>query len=161
MKKDMSGFTIVEVVIAVLTLTIAIAGVLGLLIYTATLSDMAANQTLAVNEAQSQLEQIRNYNFSDIIAAYSSGGTPGNIFTPASVTGKGTIYINSNGTFPFVGVSNSDLLGIKVVISFRNKYNHIVGEDINFNGQLDAGEDVDGNGQLSSPITVLSLIARR
>ena len=109
--------------------------------------------TNALTDAQSKLEEMRSDTFSQITTDYSSGGTPGNTFNLTQGNGKGVIYIDS---------SNSTLLTITIVVSWQNNQDRrIIGEDLNLNGVLDAGEDTDGNGKLSSPVTLVGLIASR
>lgn len=107
---------------------------------------------MALINAQSKLEEMRNESFSLITTNYGSGGTPGNTFDMSPGTGKGVIYIDS---------SNSNLLAVTISISWRNQNGRIIGEDADLDGILDAGEDTNGDGQLNSPVTMTSLIARR
>ena len=152
MRYSREGFSLVEVICTVGILAVVLVGLLELFIYTSALAEMSGNLTVALNAAQGKMEEIRNHSFSLITTDYASGGSPGNTFDVSQPTGKGVIYVDS---------SNSDLLKIKIVVSWRNKKNRIIGEDINLNGSLDAGEDLDGNGQLDSLASIESLIAKK
>ncbi len=108
------GFTLVEVMISVGVLAFVIVGLLQLFVYCATLADAAGNTTLAVNEAQTKMEEIRNHNFDSIAADYASGGTPGNTFTLSSPSGTGTITVSQVG-------GSSQLLQIQIGVNWQNK----------------------------------------
>ena len=152
MRYSRKGYSLVEVICTVGILAFVFVGLLELFIYTYALDEMAGNLTMALKEAQGKMEEIRNYDYNLITTDYASGGTPGNTFDLSQPTGKGVIYVDA---------SNSDLLKIKIVVSWSNKKNRIIGEDINLNGSLDAGEDLDGNGQLDSLASIQSLFAKR
>ncbi len=147
-----SGFTLVELMIVAGILAVVFTGMLNLFIFTSVQAEMAGNKTLAISAAQDKLEEIRDHDYDDIVIDYAGGGTPGNTFNTVGLTGKGAVYVNS---------SNTELLVIKVVVSWRNKYNRLIGEDADLDGVLDVGEDLDSNGELSSPITLISMITRR
>ena len=159
MREAESGFTLMELMVVVWILSVTIIGMVQLFIYTSVQAEMAGRKTLAISEAQSKLEEIRNHTYASITTDYISGGTPGNTFTPVFFTGRGAVYIDSAGSF--ITGTNAELLGVKVTVSWRDKYNRIVGEDTNLNGVLDGGEDRNGNGQLDSPVTLMGMITRR
>lgn len=146
------GFTLIELMIAVGVLIIVLVGLLQIFIYCLNLSEFAGNATLAISEAQGELEEIRSHEFERIAGDYGPGGNPGNTFELAQLNGKGTIYIDD---------TNPALLAIEIVVSWREKGNRIVGEDSDLNGVLDSGEDTNGNGKLDSPVVLVSLIAER
>jgi prepilin-type N-terminal cleavage/methylation domain-containing protein len=152
MKKLKAGFTLIELLIVVAMLALVITGMIKLFIYTSVLAEISGNKTVAVGEAQDMLEAIREHNYDDIAVDYASGGTPGNIFALDELNGKGAIYIDN---------SNPELLILKVVVSWRNKYGRIIGEDANLDGDLDTGEDLDGDTELSSPATLITMLTRR
>ena len=108
------GFTLVEVLIAIGILTVVIVGLLQLFVYCSTLAEAAGNTTLAVNETQNKMEEIRNHNFSTLAVDYASGGTPGNTFTLTSLNGTGTITISQFG-------GSSSLLQTQINVSWQNK----------------------------------------
>lgn len=149
---DKNGFTLVELMIVAGILAVVFTGMIKLFIYTSVQSNLAGNKTLAVTAAQNVMEEIRNYMFDDIAVDYASAGTPGDTFNPFGLTGKGKVYVDS---------SNAELLVIKIVVSWQDKYGRIIGEDLDLDGSLDGGEDADGDTQLSSPVTLISMITRR
>ena len=108
------GFTLVEVLIAIGILAVVIVGLLQLFVYCSRLAEAAGNTTIAVNEAQNKLEEIRNHDFNDIAVDYASGGTPGNTFALTSLTGTGTITTSQVG-------GSSELLQIQIDVNWQNK----------------------------------------
>ena len=146
------GFSLIEATIAGAILIVVLASLFGLFIYCSTMAQASGNMTLAVREAQGKLEEIRDHDYSLITTDYAAGGNPGNTFDLNQLNGKGVVYINS---------SNSNLLQIKVVVSWKNKDNRLLGEDVNLNGVLDAGEDQNANSQLDSIVGLTTMVARR
>ena len=108
------GFTLVEVLIAVGILAVVIVGLLQLFVYCSTLAEAAGNTTLAINEAQNKMEEIRNHDFNAIAVDYASGGTPGNTFALTSLNGTGTITTSQVG-------GSYELLQIQVDVAWQNK----------------------------------------
>ena len=151
-----NGVTFVELLITTAILAVIIIGCLQLFIYSATQAEMTGNLTAAVAEAQSKIEEIRNHNYSAIAADYASGGTPGNTFNLTQLTGKGIIYIDSANA-----PCHSELLCVEIDVSWRNRYNRVIGEDTDLDGVLDGGEDVNGNGKLDSPAKLMTMITRK
>lgn len=152
MKRNEQGLTMVELMIVVMILVFVVTGMVQTFLYSSTIADIARNKTLAVTDASSKLEQIRNHPFDDITTDYVSGGTPGDLFDLTTLTGKGKIYIDT---------TDPELLVVKVVVCWQNKYNRILGEDLDFDGVLDAGEDVDGDGEISSPLELVTYVAEK
>jgi prepilin-type N-terminal cleavage/methylation domain-containing protein len=148
-KLNNKGFTLVELLMVVAILAVVVLGLLQLFIYTSVQAQMAGNKTLAVAAATNKIEEIRNHTYTAIAADYAFGGTPGNTFTPANLTGKGVVYIGS---------SNPDLLTIEVDVSWRNKYGRVIGEDTDLTGVWSASKDINGNGKLDSPVKLISAI---
>lgn len=108
------GFTLVEVLIAIGILAVVIVGLLQLFVYCSTLAQAAGNTTLAVNEAQNKIEEIRSHNFSTIAIDYASGGTPGNTFALTGLNGTGTITTSQVG-------GSSELLQIQINVNWQNQ----------------------------------------
>lgn len=147
--KSNQGMSLVELLVVIGILATVIIGLVQIFIAGAVLSDISNRKTIALGEAQDKLEDIRNHAFGSITTDYASGGVPGSIFNLSQVTGTGVIVIDS---------TDSNLLKIDVVVSFRDKSNRTIGEDKNLNGILDAGEDADVNGLLDSPIKLSTYI---
>src|SRR3990167_4005487 len=134
--KNPGGFTLIELVFVAGILAVVLTGMIQLFIHTSVTAELSGNKTLAVAEAHNKLEEMRNHSFDLIATDYASGGTPGDTFNLTNLTGKGKIYIDN---------SNPSLLTLKVVIAWQNKYNRIVGEDLDLDGTLDGGEDTDSD----------------
>lgn len=149
---SLSGAFLIELMIAAAILIIVLVGYLQLSIYCFSLMETARGSSIAIGQAQDKLEEIRNTDFGEIASNYGPGGTPGNIFSLTQLTGTGVIYIDSISPL---------LLEIEIVINWQEKGNRIIGEDTNLNGSLDVGEDTNGNGKLDSPLSLVTLIARR
>lgn len=158
-----SAFTLVEVVMVAGILVFCITAMLQLYVFTSVQAEMAGNKTQALSEAQNIIEDIRNASYAQISTNYGQGGTPGNVIAlappAAQITGSARVYIDSNQTY--ISGTNTELLGVLVVVSFRNKYGRIVGEDLDLDGVLDNGEDLNNNSRLDSPVTLMSMITRR
>ena len=155
MKRAEKGFTLVEIVFVAAISAFILVGMIHLYILTSVQSEVAGKMTLAVSEAQNKLEEIRNTPYSEIATDYASGGTPGNTFDLTLLEGKGVIYIDS---------SNPELLGLEVVVCWKDKYDRVIGEDLNLNGMLDDGEDSTTSGTLGkidSPVILKTMITRR
>ncbi|MBU3933384.1 MAG: prepilin-type N-terminal cleavage/methylation domain-containing protein [Candidatus Omnitrophica bacterium] len=144
------GFTLLEVMIAAAVLVVALLGLLGVFTNCFGLNETARNLTIAINGAQERLEQIRNADFGTIIANYNGP------FNVSGLDGIGRVDAT------YVAGSNNNLIDTRVVICWRQGRNRIIGEDINLNGNLDAGEDVNPtNGSLDSPAQLVTLITEK
>ena len=111
---DQKGFTLVEVLIAVGILAVVIMGLLQLFVYCSNLAEAAGNTTLAINEAQNKMEEIRNHDFNAIAIDYASGGTPGDTFALTSLNGTGAVTTSQVG-------GSSELLQIQVDVAWQSK----------------------------------------
>ncbi len=161
-KLNKSGFTLIELMIGAAVLIIALVGLLATYTGSFNLNETARNLTIAMNVNQEKLEEIRNHDFDSIVTDYSSGGSPGDTFSPSLLDGSGIIEVINDGSDVPAGVTSPDLIQVTITISWRQKGNRVIGEDANLDGTWDAGsEDANGNGQFDSPAQVITLIARR
>jgi type II secretory pathway pseudopilin PulG len=154
MKKKLtnhSGFTLVEVMFVTGIMVFVLVSMLSLFIHTTVLAEMSGNKTLAVAAAQTRIEEIRRHNYDYIAVDYASGGTPGDTFEPAGLDGIGLVTIGGD----------AELRSIDVRVFWRDRYDRIVGEDLDLDGVLDSGEDKNGNGALDSPVRIQTLLTRR
>ena len=143
--KSISGFTLVEVLMAAMVFIVAFLGILTSYIRCMELSETSKNASMALAAAKSQMETIKNYTvFNDILSTYDNVG-----FAVNGLTGKGVSYVQEIDT---------DLLKITVSVSWKQRQGRIIGEDKNLNGQIDAGEDQNSNGQLDSPVELVTYI---
>ncbi len=71
------GFTLVEVIVVCLILTVVLVGFLGVFNLSLSLNETSINSVIAVNDACSVLERIKNIDPFDsavLVAAYPDGG---------------------------------------------------------------------------------------
>lgn len=97
--REESGFTVVEVVVAALILTLGALGVLALGDAASRNTYRAEQSQVVVNRLQAELEHIRQLPFSEVAlsAQPSSSSDPGN---PASRVSGTTFALNEDGTNP-------------------------------------------------------------
>jgi len=119
-KKQVKGFTLAELLLAVSILAFVLTGLLLTFISCLTLNETTKNLTFAINSAQDRLEEIRDYTFSQIHNDYN-----GHTFEIPEIPG------NSRGVVE-VDNSNPDLLKITVIVCWRQK-GKVIGGDENLN----------------------------
>ncbi len=147
--KYSKGLTLMEIMVTFAILAFVLSGLLALYLNIFLLGDISRQTILASNAAEAEMEVIKNINYDNLLAFN------GNTFNVAGFpAGEAIGVINVTNTV------YSDLLRVRVVVSFRQKGQRIIGEDRNLNGVLDGGEDSNGNGQIDSPIEVITLISR-
>lgn len=145
--KYSKGLTLIEVMVTFAILAFVLSGLLALYLNIFLLGDISRQTILASNAAEAEMEVLKNTNNLLVL-----NGTPFNIQGFPAGDAIGAINVSNT--------AYSDLLRVRVVVSFRQRGQRIVGEDRNLNGILDAGEDSNGNGQIDSPIEVITLISR-
>jgi len=106
------GASLVEVLVAAAIIVLAFTGLLQVFLYSGVLAEMSGNITLAVQEAQSKIEEIRSHDFDSISTDYGGGGTPGNTFTSALQNGTGAVTITA---------VNADLLNVSVTVDWAER----------------------------------------
>jgi len=150
-----SGFTLIEVVLAVGILVFVLCGMLITYISCFELIATSKNMTLATNAAQRKIEEIRDYNFYNIYNDYNN-----QTFSVDEI-GAG----NSKGVIRIINVpGTADLLAVVVSVSWRQRANRIIGGDRNLNGILDTGEPyvtIYGTNVIDSPVELVTLITPR
>lgn len=144
------GVSLAEVLVCVLIFGFVAVGLFRLFIYCTAQADFSRNLTLAITEAQGQMENLRTYTYNQIVADYADGASPGDEFDLTQLTGKGVISIDA---------SNPKLLLARIAVCWRNQNGRVIGEDLNLNGDLDTGEDANGNGKMDSLVVMESHIA--
>lgn len=147
-KKDyrfLTGFTMVELALAIAIFGLAASGILSLFITCATLTESAGNITLMINRAREELEDtVRRTDF-EALNDYSK-------LAPDVPAGTSLVC--------YVQPLNDNLRQVIIVMSYREKLDRVIGEDANLNGTLDGNEDRNGDGRLSSPSEIVTFIAR-
>jgi len=148
--KKQNGFTLVEILISTAIMAMAVAGTLQILTTLIQMNETNENLILCTNAVQGIMDEVRNVDFSNIVATYNNKK-----FTRPELTAKG---ITHQGLITVTVLEPGYLLRVKVIICWQDK-NRTMGEDENFNGSLDGGEDANGNGELDSPCMVEAAIA--
>ncbi|MDP8259733.1 MAG: hypothetical protein P9L96_01810 [Candidatus Gygaella obscura] len=143
-----SAFTLVEFLIAMVIMTAAIFSLLAAHFSIIVLNETSRNVTLATQESQAKLEELKNIAF-DALSVYDD--TSFDVFNFASNDAKGHIDVDST-------VYN-DLMRVHISVSWKQRTDRVVGEDMNLNGMLDTGEDKNGNGELNSPADLITFIS--
>ena len=146
--KNYKSFTLVELLLAVIILGFTLTGLLKVFIQCSVLSELARNKTVVMSEIQGKMEEIRNSDYSLIVTDYDEVPFYSSQLNATCVS--------------LVDDTNAELLEIKIVASWKNKYGRVIGEDQNLDGDDESGaEDVDGDGEVSSIATLISKIAQR
>jgi type II secretory pathway pseudopilin PulG len=75
--RRVTGFTLVELVIAIGILAFALISILQVFVSCSALAETARNKSLAIDEAQGLIERIRNHDFDEVISDFvlSGGGS--------------------------------------------------------------------------------------
>lgn len=133
-------------------LVVAISGLMASFAHLASLNENSRKLTLAITASLDKMEEIRNSDFSNLYAAYNASNFEPNGFDAAGIDAEGAISIDN---------SDPALLEVCVSVSWRERSNRIIGEDLNLNGAFDAGEDSNGDNRLSSPAEIVTLIGQR
>ena len=136
------AFTLIELMVAAAILLVTLVGILLSYVRSLELAELSKNSSIAVNAVRSRMEQIRNTQFSQILATYNNV-----TFTAAGFNGLGISYVTA---------VNADLLQVTISFSWRQSNRRVIGEDKDLDGVLDAGEDKNGNGILDSPVEIVS-----
>ncbi len=136
--------SLAEVMVAATIFIIAATGILLTLLKCMELEELGRNSQQALAGIQTEIDVIKNADFSTIEATYNNA-----TFTHAALTGMGKVYVDN---------TDPNLLIIKVVYCWRQSNRRVIGEDTNLNGTLDAGEDKNGNGQIDSYVQVQTQI---
>lgn len=172
--KNNSGFTIVEVMVATLILTLAVLSMLGLFTRSMALVESQGASVKAQFEMQRKIEEILSMEYTapvpspgeGILEVYTDNGalqeTPFALDAP-ELAGSGTVYANE-----LAGMTDplNRLMEIKVVVCYQYR-NAIIGEDDGsgggtaLNGVLDGTEDANGNNELDSPCQIETVVVNR
>ena len=145
-RRQTVGFTLFELLIAMLIFVTAVATLVAAQDGCMTLAESARNMTSAVNGARLMTEQVRSTPFANVAALNNQTFTlPGWL-----VEHKGNVRVIT---------TDPTLLSVYVSVTWRQKNGRVYGEDRNLNGVLDAGEDQNGNGRLDSPASFATLRA--
>lgn len=107
-----SAFTLAELLVAVFVLSIVITSFLSVMVVSSMLLSVSESQSLALGNAQSKMEEIRNVEFDSILSTYN-----GDTFTPGEPSGSsGSITVAEVGSD-----DASELLKVDITISWQNR----------------------------------------
>lgn len=167
-KKDKGGFTLIEVLLGGMVLVVAIVAIMGAYIGQLTLNEHARNLSLAINDANRVMEQIRQRN------TPCAGTTPVADFpawTAANPTCSGAAPTTSwddwllrcgggKGISPtdeqiLFGQTGADPITVTVAVCWRHR-NRVIGECNNALVWAD-----DGDGVPESPASLTTLVTCR
>jgi len=137
------GFTLVEVMVAVLILGVSLAGVMTAYSAAYGLSETSLRRTQAMDAAIAIAEEIRQMAPSTIPARYANDddGEP-HFVLDALAESAGTVAVDT---------SSADYLEITISVCWRQQGGRVFGEDANLDGVLSGPEDGNLNGQIDSP----------
>ena len=137
------GFTMPELLVAVLLLISIFTGAMLIFVNCLELSDLASNSSAAILAAKNKLTEITNTPVSQIYTNYNNIA-----FNINGLNGKGVSYVNN---------ADPSLLSVTVVIGWKQGNGRLIGEDVDLDGQLDPGEDKNGNNRLDSLVQLITL----
>ena len=112
--RDDSGFTIVEIMMAIVILLIALTGVMSLMMANTYMNVSAKEKASLINEANSYIERVRKMNYNDI---GTSSSTPVGALAPYTVTSNGYVITVTPTVSPMtddhiVNTSNVPIVGV-------------------------------------------------
>lgn len=144
----------------------ALSGILKIFYYGAALNDSSSKLTLAIVEAQTMAENLRNQDFQTVLNNYQGDETSNFTFDLTQIEGKGIVYMKA---YDPIGIDfavdvledDPELLELEIVINWKNENGRVTGEDQNLNGELDEGEDLNGNDKIDSTTTILTYLSKR
>jgi prepilin-type N-terminal cleavage/methylation domain-containing protein len=142
---DRRGFSLIEVMIAMVVLVLAILGLAEAMVYSTRLSQSARYQTLAMNAARQKIEEMRNCpnGFRGIFNMYGAAGA-NSTFTvsglPADPPGAaaGQIVFNVNAANQLVESAVDSTFGA------------LMGFTVDYNGDGVGDLDLDGDGAIDA-----------
>ena len=148
-----SGVSLVEILVAGFILAFVIVLIIKGMTYNSSIIDRNLQITLALSQAETVMERLRNHEYKSITNDFGANGMYGPVFSLNGIDGIGAVNLNN---------INDDLIQVDIIISWRDDITgRILGEDKNLNGRLDGGEDTNNNGILNSPVSLSSLIANK
>ncbi len=146
-KNSIKGFALPEVLLATAIAAFAVCGILLMYIASMDLIRTSKNASMATSAAQGLIEEIRNTPFPDIVTNYNGLKFSVNNM-PAN---SGIVYVDD---------TDPEFLLVTVSVCWRQG-DKIVGEDLNLNGDLDAGEDTNSNLRIDSTVELITQVVNR
>jgi Tfp pilus assembly protein PilE len=133
-----SGMTLMELMIAVMLLLPLLTVVMQNFITCVHLNASAEGTSKAIWQERTLVAAIQETSFHSIFDTYDQKKFP---------------LVGMNGYIvTYVAPTSSDLWTVYVSATWKDRRGRYNGEDVNLNGQLDAGEDKNGNNRLDSNV---------
>jgi len=148
-RSSLTGFTLLELMIACAVLIIALTGVLATFVACLDLAETTKNSNLALGAAQAEAEQMRRADFLSLYTTYN--GHTFNVSTMGANQSLGTTTIDN---------SNPALLKIDIGVCWRQRGARVIGE-CTYDGSKVVFSDANGNGILDSPAQITTYMAQR
>lgn len=142
--RNNKGMTMTELLIAVLILVPLFTGVLYTFIKCTQLNELSRHSSMVLWACKNKLADIESTAFNQIYATHNN-----TTFIANGIDGIGKTYINN---------TNPQSLVITVAFSWEEANGKKIGEDLDYDGQIDGGEDVNGNGMLDSMVQLSTVI---
>ena len=136
-----SGFTLIEVMVAVMLLGLGLAALAAMQMTAVTLNARANGTTRLATMAQERLEALLAlpYNHPHVLDTAAGSGKTTYEAAPGTVPDGHRVYWCVNEGFPRPQLKTIDVVAAQIGED---------AEDSNLNCALDAGEDANGNGRL-------------
>jgi Tfp pilus assembly protein PilV len=131
-----SGMSLMELIVAAMLLLPLLTVVLQNFITCMTLNANAEGTSKAIWQERALVAAIEKTPFEDIIDTYNNKKFP-----LVGLTGYVVTYA------AYVSQADTDLVVVYISATWKDRGGRYNGEDVNLNGQLDAGEDKVFNGQ--------------
>ena len=132
------GMTLMELMVAVLLLLPLLTVVMQNFITCVHLNASAEAISKAIWQERTLVAAVEKTPFNSIYDTYNNKAFP-----LVGLNGYMTTYVIQ---------TDSDLLTLYISATWKDRRGHYNGEDVNLNGQLDAGEDKNGNNRLDSNV---------
>lgn len=158
-RRSVTGFTLMELMIAVTILLVCLVGLIATYVSCFDLNETMRNYSIAVNAAQMKMEEVKNYNFYQILSHYNDPAE-GKFFEIADLYTAGSSPIAAGDSRGMVTVSllegdalNPEVLQVSVYICWRQRGDRIIGGIVDGSGDLVPTTD--------SPVQLTTLITDR
>jgi len=152
--KNRKGFALIEMLLATAIAAFAVCGILLMYVAGMDLIRTSKNASMATSAAEGLIERMRSTSFPKIALtpAQDPDGFKDMLFTVNGIPNSmGRVYVDD---------TDPEFLLVTISVCWRQG-NRIIGEDLNLNGQLDAGEDTNGSGIIDSTVELVTQVANQ
>ena len=168
------GFSFIDVSLSMVVFLLAMVSLLVELVATVQLNESYRAQRLAWVAAIDQMEQLTKAAYSDYQTFLDTHRVVnGTTFTVTGLNPNDTMGVirlctatlslngdHANTLCASAPSSDDDVVVAYVTVCFRDSRSHVIGEDLDLDGILDAGEDQDGDSLIDSPVQLATRFAR-